>query len=501
MVETELRLLTSEQTLKRFKKSRDFLSKDQFRPIFHYTAPENSMNDPNGLCQWKGSYHLFYQLKPMGEDRWHWGHTVSKDLVHWQDMPPAIYPDIENDCYSGQTLVENDRVIAIYHGTQSGNIIGISSDDKLQSWEKLPGNPVIPIVPMDENSLPYRVFDPCIWKEKDGYYSISGVYKNGQRGIDCVAVSHLFYSIDLQKWEYIGELFESSFFTEPGEDSAVPNFLPISNNKHIVLFFSHKRGSQYFIGTYDKSEHKFNPQSHGRMTYGPLSIGSLHAPSATIDDSGRIISIYNVREGKKPSFWEDVMSLPRTLSLDENSNLNIAPVEEIKSLRYQSRDIMDIRVESGKEVLFREVGGKSIEIEATIDVGTSRETGFYVLRSEDGSERTRISCFTSVNRSSGKESLQIDVSESSHHPDVYSRTPEIGPVQLIDGTLLNLRIFIDRSIIEVFANEKQCLTLRSYPVLRDSEGISFFARGGYSTLTNMRVWKMKSIWPELQFRE
>ena len=459
------------------------------------------MNDPNGLCQWKGAYHLFYQFKPNDEDRWYWGHTVSEDLVHWKDMAPAIYPDVEKDCYSGQTLVEKNRVIAIYHGTQSGNSIGISSDDDLQSWEKLPNNPIIPIVPVDRNGLPYRVFDPCIWKEEDGYYCISGVYKNGERSVDCVAVSHLFHSIDLQEWKYVGQLFESSFFTEPGEDSAVPNFLPISNDKHIVLFFSHKRGCQYFIGTYDKSNHEFKPVNHGRMTYGPLSIGSLHAPSATIDESGRLISIYNVKEGKTPTGWEDVMSLPRRLWLNEESNLNIAPVEEVKSLRYDKREISNIEVESGDEVLLKEFTGKSIEIESVIDVGTARETGFYVLRSKDGSEKTRISCFTSTNRWTGKQSLQIDVTESSNHPDVYARTPEIGPINLIDGNILKMRIFVDQSIVEVFANEQQCLTLRVYPTLEDSNGVSFFARGGKSTITNMRVWKMKSIWPELKVRE
>ena len=495
-----LKSLNSKQILERFEISRQSFSSDPFRPIYHYSTPENLMNDPNGLCEWNGQYHLFYQLKPSNEDRWHWGHTVSNDLIHWKDLPPAIYPNIEKDCFSGQTLVEKNRVIAIYHGTESGNYISVSSDKMLTSWEGLPN---IPIVPIDKNGSPYRVFDPCIWKEKDGYYSISGVYKNGERSVDCEGVNHLFYSKNLQKWEYTGELFESSFFTEPGEDIAVPNFLPISDNKHIVLFFSHKRGAQYFIGEYNQSKHIFTPKTHGRMTYGPLSIGSLHAPSATIDTSGRLVSIYNVKEGK-PSNWQDVMSLPRKLSLESNSLLQITPVEEIDSLRLSKKELSKITVQPNQEMLLNNIGGKSIEIEAKINLATSREAGFYVLQSKDGTEKTKISLLRTSNtpyKFPQKDSLQIDVSEASKNPSIYARTPEIGPVKLINDTILNLRIFIDQSIIEVFANNEQCLTLRSYPTQKDSRYISFFAKGGVAEILNMKVWQMKSIWPELKFKE
>ena len=283
----------------------------------------------------------------------------------------------------------------------------------------------------------------------------------------------------------------------------MPNFLPISDDMYIVLFFSHKRGAQYFIGEYNISNHTFTPKTHGRMTYGPLSLGSLHAPSATIDTSGRLISIYNIKEGK-PSSWQDVMSLPRKLSIDINSNLQITPIQETNSLRFSKKEISPIKIGPNQEILLNDVGGKSIEIEAIVNLGTSREAGFYVLQSIDGTEKTKISLLrTSDNpyKWSEKDSLQIDVSESSKDPDIYARTPEIGPVKLIDETLLNIRIFIDRSIIEVFANDEQCLTLRSYPTQKDSRNISFFAKGGVAEILNMKVWQMKSIWPELKFRE
>ena len=183
-LEEQLKALQTDEGVLGFLESRERLAADPYRPLYHFSPPGNSMNDPNGLCQWRGRYHLFYQFRPEGSDRVHWGHTVSDDAVHWQDLPLALYPDKERDCFSGQTLVEPGRVIAIYHGTQSGNSLATASDPLLLNWRKHPGNPVIPIVPVNENGAPYRIFDPCIWKEEDGYYALSGTYKNGTPGID-----------------------------------------------------------------------------------------------------------------------------------------------------------------------------------------------------------------------------------------------------------------------------------------------------------------------------
>ena len=223
-LDEQMQMLESDDDLAEFRQTRERLADDPHRPLYHFSPPGSRMNDPNGLCVWQGRYHMFYQYVPAGQERVHWGHTVSDDLVRWRDLPIALYPDREKDCYSGQTLVEADRVIAIYHGTQAGNAIATSSDPLLLNWKKHPGNPVIPIVPVDENGVPYRVFDPCIWREDDGYYSLSGVYWHGGRRIDCRGVAHVFRSPDLTHWEHVGPLIEAGLDTEPGEDYAVPNF-------------------------------------------------------------------------------------------------------------------------------------------------------------------------------------------------------------------------------------------------------------------------------------
>ena len=487
------------EQVKRWRTSRERLSSDRHRPTFHFSPPENFMNDPNGLCQWKGLYHLFYQFRGDGEDRVHWGHAVSEDLVRWKDLPIALYPDQEHDVFSGQTLVEDDRVIAAYHGTQAGNAIATASDYLLIDWKKNPNNPVIPIVPFDEETgAPYRVFDPCIWKEDDGYYALSGTFKNGERSIDCEGVDHLFHSTDLTNWEYLGELISANRISEPGEDYAVPNFWPIGNGKHMLLFFSHKRGGQYFVGDYDQANHKFTPDYHGRLNNGPLAIGSLHAPSATIDDSGRFLAIFNVKESRESQGWDDIMTLPTHLSLQDDNSLSIRPVDEIESLRGDRTTADDIEVGAGQQIVLDSIAGNAIEISMTIDPGDAHEVGLNVLRSPDAEETTRISFFPKGHQRWGSAHLQIDGSSSSIRTDLIPRPPELAPFDLSKGESINLRIFVDRSIIEVFANDMQCLTLRAYPDRDDSVGVSLFSRGGTAKFTGIESWKMECTWPELR---
>ena len=500
-LEEQMKALETDEDLQKFKASRERLAADPYRPLYHFSPPENTMNDPNGLCQWRGRYHLFYQFIPADRDRVHWGHTVSDDLVHWRDLPPALYPDTERHCFSGQTVVDPDRVVAIYHGTESGNAIATASDPLLLNWKKHPNNPVIPIVPIDENGAPYRVFDPCIWKEDDGYYALSGTFKDGAIGAQCRGADHLFRSKDLAEWERLGLLIEGGFHTEPGEDGAVPNFWPIGNGKHMLLFFSHKRAGQYYVGNYDTTAHRLIPDYHGRMNYGPLCVGSLHAPSATIDDAGRFLALFNVKEGKKREGWNDIMTLPRRLSLAKDNSLRIEPVAELESLRFDGRRVGPMDIPANGDVALEGVQGKAIEIEAVIDPGAAREVGLCVLRSPDGAEQTRISLFQVDGRRPASAWLQIDGSAASLRSDVLGRAPETGPLTIDEAGPVRLRVFVDRSIVEVFANGRQCLTLRVYPEREDSAGVSVFARGAGAKLVSLDAWQMRSVWRELNDRE
>ena len=155
-----------------------------------------------------------------------------------------------------------------------------------------------------------------------------------------------------------------------------------------------------------------------------------------------------------------------------------------------------MEIPANEEVVLDGVGGKAVEVEAVIEPGDAREVGLYVLRSSDGAERTRISLYPQDHRRFDTSSMQIDISEGSVNPDVFARTPEIGPIKLAQGEPLRLRIFVDRSIVEVFANDRQCLTLRTYPEREDSIGVSVFARGNSARLASFDIWQMRSVWDQ-----
>ena len=409
----QLTALETDETVRDYRKRREGWASDPYRPIYHMSSLYG-MGDANGLCEWQGRYHLFYQFGPPGANRVHWGHCYSEDLVHWHDLPPALYPYTELHCFSGQCLVEDERVIALYHGKMSGNSIATASDPLLLNWKKHPNNPVIPNVETNQYEQPYNVFDPCIWKEEDGYYSISGTSANGWIRERRRSASHLFYSQDLTHWEYLHPLLIDDVFCDLGEDGAVPNFLPIGNGKHILLLFSHKRSARYYIGEYDYGTHRFTPEYHGRINHGTFGGGMVSCPSATIDSRGRLIAILNCSDGRQSEEAASglCMTLPWHLTLKADNALAMEPVEEVKNLRATHTRLTDIAVSANKERVLDNVAGKAIEIDMTVEIGTAREFGLYVFRSPNGDERTKISIY---NHRHGKtnDSLQIDTSYSS----------------------------------------------------------------------------------------
>jgi len=478
------------------RKSREALAGNPYRPLYHMSAPDKLIHDPNGLCQWKGRYHLFYQYKMPGAG-WliHWGHAYSDDLLHWKDLPVAIKPTIEGSCFSGSTLVEKDRVIAMYHGTGRGNMIATASDPLLLDWEKHPDNPVIPI---GNTQGPYAVGDPCIWKEKDGYYY---TLTRGRKAREV----HILRSKDLTDWKWLGPMFVDEKFAATNEDISCPYFWPIGKGKHLLLCFSHGRAGQGYLGTFDLEKARFTADYHFRANYGPWMHGSIHAPSATIDDKGRYVAIYNMKEGigVKHEGWDGVMSLPLVYSLAKDNSLRVEPVEEVEKLRYGHKQVAARPIPAGKETPLRGIGGKAMEIKAVLNPGAAKEVGLKVLQSPDGSEYLESpnqSEYTVIRFDTEKSTLSIDTLQSSLLK-IQPRPPETGPLVLAKGEPLELRIFIDRSIVEVFANGRLFLGVRVYPTKEDASGVSLFSKGGDAELVSLEAWQIRSVWPELGAKE
>ena len=488
--------------IERFAKSRALLSSDPYRPIFHYVNPEGNLNDPNGLCFWQGQWHLFYQAYPPEDKRQHWGHAVSKDLTHWRDLPLAIYPNPEKACFSGAAFVEKERVIAMYHGLDVGNMIATSEDPLLLNWKKINGGqPVIPIVDKANNQFPdgekypYRVFDPCIWKKDGYYYSLSGGNLPNELSGLRRCTDFLFKSKDLINWEYLHPFIENDIFTLPGDDGACPYFWPIGN-KHILLFFSHMSGGQYLLGNYDTKNDKFNATSHGKFNHGGVTPGGVHAPSAFPDGKGGVITIFNINQAKNSIGWNRLMTLPIRLTLEGENQLNMEPAINSELLRYGHQHLDEFTVVANKEMVLDQIGGNSMEILVEADAKNSSSFEINVLRSPDKLEYTRIAFYKERGlRTLLKSSvITIDNTNSSILPDVKSRPEELAPVVIGKNEPLKLRIFIDKSVVEVFVNGRQYLCERVYPGLESSKGISFLARGSDAVVKSFDAWQMKSIW-------
>jgi beta-fructofuranosidase len=494
--------------MQRFAKSRQELAADPYRPAYHYVSPESTMNDPNGLCFWQGRWHLFYQGYPPEDPRQHWGHTVSDDLIHWRDLPYAIYPNPEYQCFSGATYVERDRVIAIYHGTRVGNMIAVSSDPLLLNWKKLTGKAVIPIAAPDGSPLPYRVFDPCVWVKGGAYYSLSGGTLPHEPSGKRTRADFLLRSEDLTQWEYLHPFVEGDRFTLIGDDGACPYFWPIGD-RHILLFFSHMSGGQALLGDYDTARDKFVVTAHANFNFGAFGPGGVHAPSATPDGSGGIIAIFNMNPAKATKGWNQIMTLPRRLTLIGKDELMLEPAGDVESLRGEHRHVGPTVLPANQEVVLRDVHGKAVEIVAEIDTNDAPMVELNILRSPSKQEYTRIAFYRERGyrdweRYTGWERdklrratyslITIDSSYSSQEPDVLSRAPETGPVFLEPEEPLKLRVFVDKSVVEVFCNGKQCVAMRVYPGREDSVGVSLRAQGRDARLRSLDAWQMRSIY-------
>ena len=495
-LDEQLDQLKSDPVLKRFAETRKKLdTEDPFRPLYHFSTPDGMLNDPNGLCFWNGKYHLFYQLHAEAEPRTHWGHAMSDDLIHWSDLPIAIYPSSETHSFSGNTCVEEDRVIAFYQGNRNGSMVATSNDPLLLNWEKNPNNPVIPRVETDDTGYPYIIGDPCIWKEEEGYFAVSGNKRRDSNKVPYHPTAHLFFSQDLSRWVYYGRLFDDEIFAGPDNDASCPYFLPFGD-KYIYCYFSHKSSSGYYIGDYDKTERRFMPLNHGRFLSGEVMRGSIHAPSVFPDGNGACFALFNTKECLQvDGRIGGVMTLPRLFTLKEGNTLGIEPIDAVKTLRYDSKKLGSVSLPANEDIQLKEASGNAIEIEAEIEPREARMVCINVLQSPGKEEYTPI-CFY-INTGGRKQNMAqvlIDPSRSSLRKDVFARIPEFLDVQLEEDNLINCRIFIDRSLIEVFINGKQCVTLMVHPSRTDSTGISLRAQGGDAQIKNLSVHQMSSIW-------
>lgn len=322
------------------------------------------------------------------------------------------------------------------------------------------------------------------------------------------------------------EFVKDDRFTLIGDDGACPYFWPIGD-RYIMNFFSHMSGGQYLLGDYDKQNDKFIVTSGGKFNHGAVSPSGVHAPSAAPDGKGGVIVIFNMNPGKPSKGWNQIMTLPRRLTLISKDELGQEPAGEISSLRYNAKHVGSMKLPANQEIVLNAVSGNAIEISAEIDPKSAQLVELNVLRSPNKEEYTRIILFKEKGFSKGLEYkagaetalmpadlvnlftgepakprtpnipaslITIESSYSSTLPDARLRAPETAPFTLNPGETVKLRVFIDKSVLEVFVNGKQCVAMRVYPGREDSKGVSIRAQGQEAELKSLDAWQMKNIY-------
>jgi sucrose-6-phosphate hydrolase SacC (GH32 family) len=450
---------------------REKLLLDPYRAGYHFVIPEGKAMpfDPNGAIFWKGRYHLVYIFQ---DHRGHnWGHVSSTDLFHWRHHPTGLVAGM----FSGNCFINKEgRPTMCYHQVGQGNAMAVALDDDLNEWKKLDSNPITPRTrPGDPNHGKYRSWDPYGWREGDSYYAIFG----GERPAIAKAPSLK------GEWKYVGDLMGKSVAgVSIQEDVSCPDFFKLGD-KHMLLCISHRLGCRYYLG--DWKNEQFYPTFHERMSWVD---NSFFAPESLLDDKGRRIMWAWIFDG--PGFkmrtdyaWSGTMSLPRVLTLDADGRLRMNPPAEIERLRSNGRKQENLIVKADTDVNLAGIRGNSLELNVEMTSKNARRYGVKVCCSPGGKEQTLV-YYDAV-----EKKLKVDTAKSSLTDG--PKTVEAGPLTLSADEPLKLRIFVDTSVVEVFANDgRQAVMRRIYPSRADSLGVRLFSVGGSAAVKWVEAWDM-----------
>jgi len=473
---------------------------DPHYPSYHLAVPDEAINDPCGVMWRGGEYHLFYQRGAR------WGHAASRDLVHWRHFPIALAPTPgtcdEGGCWSGSAGEADSIPVILYTGVDIPTTVRprewrqvvclATGSDDLVSWAKHPGNPVVASPPPGMDTTGFR--DPCFWREGDDWYMLLGAGIRDQGG-----TALMYRSPDLKRWEYLHpfctqETDPTNYYWE------CPDFFALGD-RHVLMVskmspqLTHAsmdpcrtlHSTFCSIGTY--KDHRFTAESSVNTDAG----GHFYAAKTLLDGQGRRLLWGWVWEGRseeaaRMAGWKSVISLPRVLTLAPNGLMRFEPPVELEALRGHHWQVADIALKDSTPVPLDPVSGDCLELVAELVPGGAEEWGLSLRRSPGGAEETRL-----VYRQSDS-SLMVDRSRSSLDPS-QRKIPRSGRVDLAPAKSLRLHVFLDRSVLEVFANGQLCLTSRIYPTRDDSVGVAAFAEGGRATLRRLDAWVMRAAPP------
>lgn len=470
----------------------------QFRQQYHFMAPAYWINDPNGLIQYRGKYHLFYQHNPYAA-AWgpmHWGHAVSTDLLHWKHLPVALAPSdvYENGggCFSGSAVEANNRLLLFYTGDfTEGGTRGeaqclASSEDGIY-FEKHANNPVLKRTGVETKN--FR--DPKVWKHGDSWYMAVASCKNNSGEV------LLYHSDDLVQWNEKGVMI--SGYGKMGNMWECPDFFELSG-KDVLLFSPigfENRKACYLTGKLNYETCTFTSEGFGESDWG----FDYYAAQSLLDAKSRRIMIgwanswkwmpwFNGYEPTQKDLWCGYMSIPREVSLCSDGKLSFQPVEEMKQLHINARELTKCLVEAEVPLAVLAGDGVCYELVAEFDLTKSNATSFGFLLRCSGGEKTVIEC----DMESGE--LLFDRSSS----DGFSKGIKCCTLESCSKDILRLHIFSDTCSIEIFADEGRTAMCSSIYPSRDSNKTFLFAKGGTVWINRIQSWGLSGCRDDISER-
>jgi sucrose-6-phosphate hydrolase SacC (GH32 family) len=440
---------------------------EALRPRFHFTAATNWLNDPNGLVLLDGEYHLFFQHNPRGLEwgNMTWGHAISPDLVHWRQLDDALTPDSLGTIFSGSAVVDRGNtsgfgrdgapaLVAMY--TAAGGTSPESqgkpftqclafSNDRGRTWTKYAGNPVLPHLAAENR-------DPkVVWHEATRRWIVA-LYEEGSR-------YSLHASPDLKTWTKLQDV------EMPG-NAECPDFFPMalegepSNTRWVIT----SADGRYLVGAFDGTAFKAE-QPVQRVDFG----ANFYAVQTYSDaPDGRRIQVAWMRGGRYPGMpFNQQMSFPAELTLratPEGARLFRNPVREIDLLHGAERRWSEVELKAG-DLPMTDLRGELFDLAAELDVGDATEVGL-VVRGQT------IAYHVKEGRLTGLGSA---------------------PLALVDGRL-RLRILVDRTSIETFADGGRVSLTGCYLPGQGNQVVSLYARGGTARVRSLVAYELNSAW-------
>ena len=465
---------------------------DRDRPTYHHVPREGLLWDPCAAIFWRERYHLFYLhsswvepgplRRPDGYMYKAWAHISSPDLVQWESHPHAI----ERGQTGNMFLFNGTPTIIFPHPDGGGaSCFASNPDSDLVEWEFKPGDPVLRH-PVQGPGLYPDNNDVTAWQEGLWAYALTGSRDYPGSG----DTQHLFRSHDLAEWEYVDRFYESKRkWTGAKDDCSCPDFFRLGS-KWMLLHFCHHvpSGSRYYLGRYEN--YRFSPETFDRINW---PSGNVHAPRTMLDDRGRRILFANLNEGRRmdvcqASGWYGVMSLPVVISLAGDGNtVCYEPASELEALRRDPQEHVGITIGADTELPIPEIRGACLELEIEIESLGATAFGLKLRCAPDGSEETVVSL------SLEPAAVEIDYQRASRRDDLaYAQDlwVQSAPFDFEQENRANLRIFLDQSVIEVFAGNQRYIAQRIFPTHPEALGLTLFSRGGPAFVRYLRAWQM-----------